>query len=184
MKSKVLGVLLVTMLMVCGCGQRGSDESQKTPVKNENTQTPEKDEKEPVQNADKPGKEDSEESEKNITLYYIEESTGDTASKEVCVKGDLSKGIVEQLKSEKVLSEACSVQNLSVNSTEKTVDLAMNKAFGDYIRGMGTTGSEQVLECVVKTYLNAYECKGLKITEDGSPLDTGHTVLDGYMSYE
>lgn len=175
MKSKVFGILLAAMLLVSGCGQRGENEPEKTPI--ENTQKP-------VESVDTENTQNSEEREKNITLYYIEESTGEIASKEVSVKGDVSKGIIKQLKADKVLAETCDVKSISVNSAEKKADLAMNKEFGDYIRSMGTTGSEQILECLVRTYLNAYECEGLKITEDGNPLDTGHTVLDGYISYE
>ena len=50
------------------------------------------------------------------------------------------------------------------------------------IRGMGTTGEEQILICIKKSFLETYGCERLKITENGQPLETGHTVIKGYMT--
>lgn len=183
MKFKVLGILLVVALAgIGGCGQRGTEKPEKPPVESENL-------KQPVKNDDKQ-EENSQaeqqkppETEKTIMLYYVDENTGEITSKEALVKGDLSQGIINELKSTKILSDVCAVESISVNESDKKIDLAINQEFGDYIRSMGTTGSEQILECLVRTYLNAYGCEGLKITENGGPLDTGHAELEGYMSY-
>lgn len=119
-----------------------------------------------------------------VELYYIEESTGEITSKVVTLEKEvLAEEIVKQLKKEKVLSEDCDVQDMLVSEDNTKIELDFNNAFGEYIRNMGTNGSESILECVVKSYLGAYECEELKITEDGAPLDTGHAVLDGYISY-
>ncbi len=98
--------------------------------------------------------------------------------------GELQEAIVAKLKEASVLSETCEVQSVSVNDSEDKIDLDVNTAFGDYLRKLGTTGSEQVLECVVRTYSEAYDCDGVEFPENGNPLDTGHTVLEGYISYE
>lgn len=173
MKSRVMGMLLMIMLMVSGCAQNNGNEPQKPPAENEQ-QKPEEGKPEP------PAQEGGEE--KTISLYYMEESTGEIASKEVSVKGDISEAVLERLKEAQVLSAACAVEDISVK--EKTIEVAVNQAFGDYIRGMGSGSSEQIVECFARTYLQAYNCEWLKITENGNPFDTGHTVLEGYIHYE
>lgn len=158
MKRKILSVLFAVVLVFSGCGKGENREPEKPSVETS--------------------------IDEEIELYYVDAETGEIAKKEVSITGDLSKGILEELKKEQVLSEACEVQKISVDKEQEKIELDMNKQFGDYLRSMGTTGSEQVLECVVKSYLEAYDCEELKITEDGTALDTGHTVLRGYIRYE
>lgn len=173
MRQRILGIVFALALVVAGCARGETNEPEKQPTQKEDT-------KEPVEETEK----ENTDLENKITLYYIDENTGNITTQEVTVKGDVSKNIIEQLKETMVLSEACDVGSIEVNEIEKKIELAVNSAFGEYIRGMGTSGSEQVLECLVKTYTEAYNCDGVKITEDGKPFDTGHAVLDGYISYK
>ena len=173
MKRKIVVMLLTVVIGICGCSKETSNIPNKKPIKNEMTDNPIED-----------MEDDANEETEDIEIYYIDETTGEITQKEVSISGGLSKNIVEQLKALSVLSETCVVESISVNDSEDVIDMDVNTAFGEYIRGMGTTGSEQVLECVVRTYSEAYDCDGVKITENGNPLDTGHAVLEGYISYD
>ena len=70
-----------------------------------------------------------------------------------------------------------------MNESEKKIDLEFNKATGDRIRNMGTTGETEILACIINTYLDAYECDGIKLREEGEPLETSSGAnFDGYSS--
>ena len=81
-----------------------------------------------------------------------------------------------------VLNSECKMNSCNVDQEQKTIDLDVDSGTGSYIRGMGTTGEEQILTCITKSFLKTYGCERLKITENGQPLETGHTVLEGYMT--
>ena len=164
MKRKIVVVLFAVMLAFSGCSKGETSQPEKEPEKNESVKD---DAEEELENG-------TDKIEQKLGVYYIDETTGEITRDEVTVAGEL----------QEVLSETCEVQSVSVNDSEEKIDLDVNTAFGDYLRGMGTTGSEQVLECVVRTYSEAYDCDGVKITENGNPLDTGHAVLEGYISYD
>ena len=180
MKRKILITIFAVVLTFCGCGKEEANQQGKEPVKSEN----EKEQSGQMNETLDDLEDDDNEVEETLEIYYIDETTGEIALKEEMISGEVSKAIISKLKEAAVVSEECELEVISVNEAEEKLDLAANSGFGDYIRGMGTTGSELVLECVVRTYSEAYDCDGVKITEGGNPLDTGHTVLDGYISYE
>ena len=46
---------------------------------------------------------------------------------------------------------------------------------------MGTTGEIQIIGCIINTYLETYDCDGIKLTEEGKVLQTSHGAnYDGY----
>lgn len=83
---------------------------------------------------------------------------------------------------EGILSSECKMNSCTVDQVQKTIDLDVDSGTGSYIRSMGTTGEEQILACITKSFLKTYGCERLKITENGQPLETGHTVIKGYMT--
>lgn len=177
-KQKIVLIVFAAMLIFSGCGKGEQKQPEKEPEQNEVVKDPIKDEEQ-----DDLEDEDREE-EKKLEVYYIDESTGEIAEKEEVITGELSEAIVSKLKETAVLSQECEIEVLSVNESEEKMEIAVNNGFGQYIRSMGTTGESLILECVVRTYAGAYDCDGVKITENGNPLETGHAVFEGYISYE
>lgn len=43
-------------------------------------------------------------------------------------------------------------------------------------------GETEVLECIVNTYLDSFQCEKIKITEAGRTFETSGAVLAGYMT--
>ena len=85
------------------------------------------------------------------------------------------------MKESGLLTEDCELLNLNVNEAEKKMDLDFNSATGERIRSMGTTGETQIIGCIINTYLEAYGCEGIRLTEEGQVLQTSHGAnFDGY----
>ena len=80
-----------------------------------------------------------------------------------------------------ILTEECELLSLNVNEAEKKMDLDFNSATGDRIRSMGTTGETQIIGCIINTYLEAYSCDGIRLTQEGQAFVTSHGAnFDGY----
>ncbi|WP_461811861.1 GerMN domain-containing protein [Faecalimonas sp.] len=70
---------------------------------------------------------------------------------------------------------------LSLKLTENRIELDVDNVFGDWLRTFGTTGEEEIISCIVNTYLDAYKAKEIKITESGQVLCSGHTEYTEYL---
>lgn len=116
-----------------------------------------------------------------LKLYYISDSE-EIECAEIRTNLLQTTDIWNGLIGEGVLSSECKMNSCNVDQEQKTIDLDVDSGTGSYIRGMGTTGEEQILICIKKSFLETYGCERLKITENGQPLETGHTVIKGYMT--
>ena len=101
-----------------------------------------------------------------LKLYYISDSE-EIECAEIRTNLLQTTDIWNGLIGEGVLSSECKMNSCNVDQEQKTIDLDVDSGTGSYIRSMGTTGDE---------------CERFKITENGQPLETGHTVLKGYMT--
>ena len=75
-------------------------------------------------------------------------------------------------------------EDTKVNSIEqvgKALSLDVNEAFGVQLRSYGTTGETILIQSVVNTFLDAYGCEKIKITENGATLCSGHMEYGEYM---
>lgn len=120
----------------------------------------------------------------SMKIYYVDPGTGEIVSKDIEADNVTPEMVWEQLKKEDVIIEECGLNSFNFNDAAKLMDMDVNEAFGSYIRNMGTTGEDILVTCITHSFLETYGYKGIKITEDGKVLETGHTVLDGYMGLE
>lgn len=161
MKRKLIGLMLLLTLAIGGCGQE-VEKVNKTSPESEERQT----------------------NTKSVIIYYVDWKTEEIVQNEITIEGELPGEIVKILKENELLHAGCEVQNVFVNEEENTMVIDINADFGNYIRNMGINGAEQIIECTAKSFMSSYDCEKIKITEDGTALDTGHTVLEGYISYK
>ena len=116
-----------------------------------------------------------------LKLYYISDSE-EIECTEIRTNLLQATDIWSALMGEGILNSECKMNSCTVDQEQKTIDLDVDSGTGSYIRSMGTTGEEQILTCITRSFLKTYGCERLKITENGQPLETGHTVIKGYMT--
>lgn len=112
-------------------------------------------------------------------VYYVDDITGEIMGKTITVKTEYD--IWKALQGNGILTEGCQLLSFKVNEETHLIDLDFNAATGEYIRSMGTTGEIQIIGCIINTYLETYDCDGIKLTEEGKVLQTSHGAnYDGY----
>lgn len=190
----VMALSLSTMFSGCNNTDTSKDasstvqESQKeekedtSQEKTEQTQDKtEKKDEQPVEADKKEDSGDHEAQDQILKIYYISDSE-EIECTEIRTNLLQATDIWSALMGEGILNSECKMNSCTVDQEQKTIDLDVDSGTGSYIRSMGTTGEEQILTCITRSFLKTYECERLKITENGQPLETGHTVIKGYMT--
>ena len=195
---KVLVFVMALSLSVMLLGCSGTDTSKE--AKDTTQDTSQEDKQDTSQEKAEPTQDKTEQKDEQVEENDREEESGDHEAQDQILKlyyisdseeiecaeirtnllqtTDIWNGLI----GEGVLSSECKMNSCNVDQEQKTIDLDVDSGTGSYIRSMGTTGEEQILTCIKKSFLKTYECERLKITENGQPLETGHTVLKGYMT--
>ncbi len=178
-RIRMLCFAAIAAISVGGCGNKinKSPDDKVT----ENSQTTVENNDESLDNSKQDTTAKNEQKLRKVNIYYINEETGILEAKAAEISDE--KAIWEQLQKTGAITEDCHLLSFSLNESEKKIDLEFDKATGDQIRGMGTTGETEILACIINTYLDAYECDGIKLKEDGEPLETSSGAnFDGYSS--
>lgn len=203
-RLKTAGVLLLAVFLMAGCGnqsggspQEQSEEDSTAAVTEEqnssedtqdNSQAPE-DEDTPDDSeqtsesaageADDENTQAQDGEQREVTIYYIDDATGEPASEQAMITDE--NDIWAALQEKGVLTDDCKLLGFDLNEEENTISINFNSALGDRIRSFGTTGETEILGCLVNTYLDAYDCDGIKLLEEGKPLETSSGAnFDGF----
>lgn len=190
---KLISIAAVAACLAFGCGvDEGTDsiiDSEVTSIDEENNKKEETevDEKKDVQ-IEHSGDDIDTESEAvnvdgntmSVRIYYVDDNSGTIIGKTIDASDEYD--VWSALIDFGVLTDGCELLSFSLDSVNKTIDLDFNSATGNRIRSMGTTGETEIIGCIVNTYLEAYDCDGIKLTEEGKTLQTSHGAnFDGYM---
>lgn len=181
--SAFLVVLGLTVFMLYGCGEGEKSAKQEKQVEQEEQkEDPDKTEEEQnVQDTEKDMEISSGDSQqtRSVRVYYVDEQSGQVTGKNVEIKNE--NDIWAALQENSILTPDCHLLSMTLNEAEKKIDLDFDSATGERIRSMGTTGEIQIIGCIINTYLEAYDCDGIKLTEEGNPLQTSHgATYEGY----
>ena len=177
-------VLCMSLFSITGCGKAGKEDTDKKNTEEraaEAVESPNEEEtgnqsEQPV-TSDEPVDDTAEG--RIITVYYVDAQTAEIVSESVEIHDEYD--IWNALKENGILTEDCELLSLTVNEIEKKIDLDFNSAVGDRVRSMGTTGETEIVGCIINTYLEAYGCEGIRLTEEGQAFETSHGAdLDGY----
>lgn len=173
MKNMKIGILLICILLVAGCGTTEKETKPETSTKEEIPKTEPEGEQDP----------DPEQVEKvQVKIYHIDDQTEEYTFDTVELNEIEPQLIWKELQKVGILSETSVLNSFALNKeNSEMAEMDIGSTTGDYIRTKGTTGEEQVLNCLISTYADAYKCNRIKITENGNVLETGHTILDGYI---
>lgn len=151
MRIKYAGIVLLSVLLMVGCVDKDSTYNELT---------------------------DKEEN-KSVSVYYIDDATAEPVSEEVLISDE--NDIWSVLQEKGILEKDCELLSFEVNQEKRRIDLDFNTALGDRIRSFGTTGETEILGCLINTYLDAYECDEIRLTEEGAPLETSSGAdFNGY----
>ena len=170
-KSLVITMLTSMVFLSVGCEKNTTDIKQNTTVENVDNK---------VEN-EKGDSNKTEDKTKMLKIYYVDEDA-EIVSEELAIEDKDNTMLWNQLIEKGILTANCKLNSCTINEENKTIDLDTNTEFGEWIRSMGTTGKNEILTCLINSYLDTYKCDQLKLTENGQALDTGDTELDGYMT--
>ncbi|HJC81555.1 MAG TPA: GerMN domain-containing protein [Candidatus Mediterraneibacter excrementipullorum] len=177
-------VLCMSLFSITGCGKAGKEDTDKKNTEERAAEAVESPNEEETGNqSDQPVTSDEPVDDtaegRIITVYYVDAQTAEIVSESVEIHDEYD--IWDALKENGILTEDCELLSLTVNEAEKKIDLDFNSAVGDRVRSMGTTGETEIVGCIINTYLEAYGCEGIRLTEEGRTFETSHGAdLDGY----
>lgn len=177
-------VLCMSLFSITGCGKAGKEDTDKKNTEERAAEAVESPNEEETGNqSDQPVTSDEPVDDtaegRIITVYYVDAQTAEIVSESVEINDEYD--IWDALKENGILTEDCELLSLTVNEAEKKIDLDFNSAVGDRVRSMGTTGETEIVGCIINTYLEAYGCEGIRLTEEGRTFETSHGAdLDGY----
>ena len=180
-------ILVVSMFLVfvTGCGRNDKEEPDNVKTEEQNNDKDETQDEELNEGDQEDSDNISEEpvendpQTRNVTVYYVDDKTAEVTGKSVEIQDEYD--IWNALKESGLLAEDCELLSLNVKEAEKKLDLDFNSATGDRIRSMGTTGETQIIGCIINTYLEAYSCDGIRLTQEGQAFVTSHGAnFDGY----
>ena len=183
----LMGLLALSFSLVTGCG----GETEKEPVaenQTDNVDQPETEEPKEEQNSEETPEnvENSADGEENqsetrtVNIYYVDDQTAEITTKAVEIRDEYD--IWAALQEAGILTDDCQLLSLNVNEQDRTMELDFNHATGDRVRSMGTTGETEIVGCIVNTYLEAYDCDKILLTEEGETFESSHASYDGYSS--
>ena len=185
MKKRVISLLLLLTLSLTACVTANSVESENRQEEAANQDKKEETEKETEKETQKETEPDTEE-EKNvaekvkITVYYPDEMA-EKVLQEVVECDELTEEAVwNLLKKKEIISEECKINAFSQEN--ESAELDVNEAFGTQLRSYGTAGEKMMIHCVVNTFLDAFQCEQIKITENGEILCSGHMEYEDYLT--
>lgn len=113
-------------------------------------------------------------------IYFMDKQTGEMICEEEKIENIDEFLVWEKLQEKGVVPADAKVNSLKKEGTTLVLDLDIR--FGDFFRQQGTLGENEVLKCIVNTYLDMFEAEQIKITEEGYDLTSSHKIYDGYMT--
>lgn len=182
--------LLITMALALSLGLSGCSKNevkQEEPVKQEETTSkteetvePEVDEQDEEKPEEKePEKKEPEKSKVSVNIYKLDEN-GEKFITETVEYDELNEqNIWTSLQEAEVVAKKAKL--LLLTQTNDKLEMDVNEEFGNQLRSSGTFGEEALLHCVVNTYLDAYKCEEIRITEEKGTLISGHAEYDRDM---
>lgn len=121
---------------------------------------------------------EEETSSRSVTVYYVDDLSRVVVGKAAEITDEYD--IWNALKENGILTDECELNSIRIND-DQTMDLDFNHATADRINSMGTTGETEIIGCIVNTYLDAYDCSGIRLLEEGKDFVSSHgAVFDKY----
>lgn len=188
-KSIVMLLLTITALSLSACAS-GKETDGKENVKQEavdenakdkeelNEHVNEEEKKDDIDNEEDNVTEDTKKISVNVYKFNPDDEIFVVETKEC---DELSEqNIWSLLKETTSVPVDSNVKSLKVNGDK--LELDVDSVYGEKLRSYGISGEDALMGCVVNTYLDAYKCSSIKITEEGQILCSGHREYTEYLT--
>lgn len=181
MKKRMLIAFCCGLFLLTGCKDQGTSEQAGEPSIQEGQLS------EQMDDADSDEKETNEEqsseteSNHKIKIYYVDPDTAEITSRVEEFSEVDAERIWMAFQQDGLVPETCKINSFQ-EVDEQKIEMDVTADFGEKLRSMGTTGEEEIMHCVVNTYLEAYNCDEIKITEDGQTLYSNNREYEGYLT--
>lgn len=175
-------ILMLSAFTVTGCGNEEKASTEKGTVDIQKEESEKKTEEvNGTETEAETGSEETTEVLRIVTLYYVDDQTAQITKKDVEIKDE--NDLWTELQKSGILTDDCSLLSIKTDETSGVMELDFNSATGERIRSMGTTGETEIIGCIVNTYLEAYNCEKIKLTEEGGIFESSHASYDGYITH-
>ena len=176
MKYHLLMVMLCSILLFGGCGQKSIETENNSDNTPSVTEQSDKDATDIDEDTTDIGKDPV-----NLKIYGLDENAENLVTDDIELETLDEQTIWKALQDNGKISAESTLLEFSKDEKTKTLYLDVDHNFGDRLRSFGTSGENSMMISVVNTYLDAYECERLKITEEGDILVSGHAEYTGYL---
>lgn len=111
-----------------------------------------------------------------------EDGTGfDMVPTTVSRNGVLSQAVIDTLAEAGAVPKGIQVKHLA--QTGDALDVELNDALSAALKGAGSTEEFMYIGSLVNSLLSAYGAKTIVLNVGGAPLETGHNVYDGPLTF-
>lgn len=120
-----------------------------------------------------------------VELYYGDQNAEFIIKREVKVPQISPESLTEALTEQGILAAGTKVLSLkqSTQDGKELLDIDFNEKFRETLFSLGTSGERIFMGSVINTFLRAYDADGVKITVEGSSLESGHAIYDKYQNF-
>lgn len=120
-----------------------------------------------------------------LTVYFSNKRADGLETEVISVEKITPETIIDHLAIHNIVSI-----DTKVNEFEETAEggrnllkLDLSKAFGEYLKTMGTSGEIMIMAALTDTFLQAYEADALQLTVEGAVIETGHEIYEEPLTF-
>lgn len=125
--------------------------------------------------------------EKEVTIYFSNSNADGLEKETITVEEITPEIIITNLAKHNIVSIDTKIKEFDIGKDEEAdrdvITLDMSKAFGEYIKTMGSSGENVIIAALTNTFLDAFEADALKLTVEGEVLETGHGIYEEELTY-
>ncbi len=120
-----------------------------------------------------------------LTVYFSNKRADGLETEVISVEKITPETIIDHLAIHNIVSIDTKVNEFEETAEEgrNLLKLDLSKAFGEYLKTMGTSGEIMIMAALTDTFLQAYEADALQLTVEGAVIETGHEIYEEPLTF-
>ncbi|WMC92101.1 GerMN domain-containing protein [Kineothrix sp. MB12-C1] len=120
-----------------------------------------------------------------LTVYFSNKRADGLETEVISVEKITPEIIIDHLAIHNIVSIDTKVNEFEETAEEgrNLLKLDLSKAFGEYLKTMGTSGEIMIMAALTDTFLQAYEADALQLTVEGAVIETGHEIYEEPLTF-